>query len=51
MIGKPGMLQFMESQRIIHNLATEQQQRFCFLFFFQVEQSALPSTCGLKVDY
>ena len=32
-IGKPGMLQFMESQRIRHNLATEQQERFYFLFF------------------
>ena len=32
-IGKPGVLQFIESQRVRHTLATEQQQRFCFLFF------------------
>ena len=32
-IGKPGVLQFIGSQSVRHNLATEQQQRFCFLFF------------------
>ena len=28
--GKPGMLQFMGSQRVGHNLATEQQQTCCW---------------------
>ena len=39
MTGKPGLLQFMGSQRVGHNLATEQQQQNCVpvfhSFFFQ----------------
>ena len=36
--GKPGVLQFMESQRVRHNLATKQQQGHCSAFGFRLKE-------------